>query len=61
MGSLKRGDLVPLLTNFCKQTLSRNSVSRGERHQIPVKGGLDQKGGLPDLKGGLGTLAETMG
>ena len=61
MESIKSGNLVPLFAEL-RQTISKNSVSRarGERHQIPVKGGLDQKGGLPVIKGGLGTLAETM-
>ena len=62
MGSVKSGDLVPLFTVlfFVDGQISKNSLSRGKRHQISVKGGQDRRGGLPVLKGGLGTLAETM-
>ena len=34
---------------------------KGDSNGTIVKRGLEQKGGLPIIKGGLGTLDETMG
>ena len=46
--------------NYYGNCIGRNFIKRGDQLKIPAKGGLHEKGGLPIIKGGLGTLDETM-
>ena len=48
------------IMNYYGNCIVRNFVKRGDQLKIPAKGGLQEKGGLPIIKGGLGTLDETM-